>query len=85
MTSRRTFFKAAAGATLAAWTANPLWTWAADANSGLVVPGKDSLIVRSYRFVDLETPVEYFNTLADAGPALLRAQSHARADRSGRR
>jgi sulfite oxidase len=62
MTSRRTFFKAAAGATLAAWTANPLWTWAADANSELVLPGKDSLIVRSYRFVDLETPVEYFNT-----------------------
>lgn len=37
-------------------------TWAADEKSNLVIPGKDDLIVRSYRFVDLETPVEYFNT-----------------------
>ena len=26
------------------------------------VPGEDGMIVRSLRFVDLETPVEYFNT-----------------------
>ena len=26
------------------------------------VPGEDGMILRSYRFLDLETPVEYFNT-----------------------
>lgn len=26
------------------------------------VPGEDGMILRSFRFVDLETPVEYFNT-----------------------
>jgi DMSO/TMAO reductase YedYZ molybdopterin-dependent catalytic subunit len=26
------------------------------------VPGEDGMIVRSYRFVDMEAPVEYFNT-----------------------
>jgi DMSO/TMAO reductase YedYZ molybdopterin-dependent catalytic subunit len=36
-------------------------SWAAD-ESGLTIPGKDGLIVRSSRSFDLETPVEYFNT-----------------------
>jgi sulfite oxidase len=62
MTSRRDFFKLAASATAAAWTARPIWSWAADDNTGLTIPAKDGLIVRSYRFFDLETPVEYFNT-----------------------
>jgi len=26
------------------------------------IPGEDGMIVRSFRFLDLETPVEYFNT-----------------------
>ena len=26
------------------------------------VPGEDGMILRSYRFLDLETPIEYFNT-----------------------
>ena len=34
-----------------------------DSQGGTIsVPGEDGMIVRSFRFVDLETPVEYFNT-----------------------
>jgi sulfite oxidase len=62
MTSRRDFFRVAAHAALAAWTAGPIWTWAADHSSGIEVPGKAGLLVRSFRFLDLETPVEYFNS-----------------------
>jgi len=39
----------------------PLLSWAAE-GSRLAIPGKEDLIIRSYRFFDLETPVEYFNT-----------------------
>src|SRR5579863_9118229 len=62
MSSRREFFKIAASASVAAWIARAGVTWAADDSSNLVIPGKEDLIVRSYRFTDLETPVEYFNT-----------------------
>ena len=57
MLSRRAFLKSTSAAAFAAGTAHPLLTWAAD--SALSVPGKDGLIVRSYRFLDLETPVEF--------------------------
>ena len=62
MTSRRDFFKLAAGATAAALSARPIWSWAGNDDAPLTIPGKEGLIVRSYRFIDLETPVEYFNT-----------------------
>lgn len=62
MTSRRDFFKLAAGATAAAWAGCPLRALAANADSDIVVPGEEGLIIRSTRFVDLETPVEYFNS-----------------------
>ena len=61
MISRRDFLKVASSATLGASAARPMLTWAAG-DSALPVPGKEGLIVRSYRFLDLETPVEYFNT-----------------------
>jgi DMSO/TMAO reductase YedYZ molybdopterin-dependent catalytic subunit len=32
------------------------------ARQSIKFPGEDGMIVRSFRFVDLETPVEYFNT-----------------------
>jgi sulfite oxidase len=48
------------GAALAASAATPILAWATDSHP--VIPGKDDLIVRSYRFLDLETPVEYFDT-----------------------
>lgn len=61
MISRRNFLKTASGAALAASAIHPLLTWAS-AGADLVIPGKDGLIIRSYRFLDLETPVEYFST-----------------------
>lgn len=61
MLSRRDFLKAASGAAVTASTTLPLLTWATD-DSGLSIPGKEGLVVRSYRFLDLETPVDYFKT-----------------------
>jgi sulfite oxidase len=61
MNSRRAFLKTISGAALAASAASPLLSWAVDDPSPKVI-GKDNLILRSYRFLDLETPVEYFNT-----------------------
>jgi DMSO/TMAO reductase YedYZ molybdopterin-dependent catalytic subunit len=60
MVSRRNFLQGLSLAALAGSVANPLM-WAAD-DSSLTIPGKEGLIVRSYRFLDLETPVEYFNS-----------------------
>jgi hypothetical protein len=39
---------------------HPLLSWATD--ESVVVPGKDGMIVRSLRFVDLEMPPEYANS-----------------------
>ncbi len=58
MTSRRDFLKAASAAALAAGAAHPLLSWAGE-DSAITIPGKDGMIVRSSRFLDLETPVEF--------------------------
>jgi len=58
MTSRRAFLRTASAAALTAPAIHPLLTWAADA-SAISVPGKEGMTVRSYRFLDLETPVEF--------------------------
>src|SRR5258708_4600437 len=57
MTSRRKFLKTASAAALAAGTLPLARLWA-DEGSAINVPGKEGLIVRSYRFLDLEMPVE---------------------------
>lgn len=63
MNSRRNFLKQFSGAALAAGAAPSLLSWAtSDRSAPINVPDEEGLIVRSYRFVDLETPVEYFNT-----------------------
>src|SRR5436305_1005145 len=64
MNSRRDFIKRVSNLALAAGTVSPLLAWTQTiAQSGkLEVPGEDGMIVRSFRFLDLETPVEYFNT-----------------------
>lgn len=63
MTSRRDFLWQVSATALVATGASSLLSWAqAPAATTLDVPGEDGLIVRSFRFVDLETPVEYFNT-----------------------
>jgi DMSO/TMAO reductase YedYZ molybdopterin-dependent catalytic subunit len=61
MISRRGFLRTVSGAALAATQAMPLLNWAAE-GARPAIPGKEDLIIRSYRFFDLETPVEYFNT-----------------------
>jgi len=58
MTSRREFLKSASAAALAAGVVHPLLSWAKDAPA-INVSGEDGMIVRSYRFFDLETPLEF--------------------------
>lgn len=57
MPSRRHFLKTASTVAFGARVAHPLLAWAAD-SSPVTIPGKDGMIVRSYRFLDLEMPVE---------------------------
>src|ERR1700736_6736410 len=64
MNSRRDFLKQMSGAALMAGGVPFTFDWATAQTSGQAIdmPGEDGMIVRSFRFVDLETPVEYFNT-----------------------
>jgi len=64
MDTRRTFLKSLSGAAigaavLARWLA---WAQTTGQSSSINLPGEDGMIVRSVRFLDLETPVEYFDT-----------------------
>ena len=47
---------------MVAGAAPSILTWALPQGTSVDVPGEDGMILRSFRFVDLETPVEYFNT-----------------------
>jgi DMSO/TMAO reductase YedYZ molybdopterin-dependent catalytic subunit len=62
MNSRRNFLKRASAAAFMASAAPPLLSWALPQSQSVDFPGEDDLILRSFRFVDLETPVAYFNT-----------------------
>jgi len=64
MSSRREFLKQVSSAALATAAAPAMLTWALPLpqERGVEVAGEDGMILRSFRFVDLETPVEYFNT-----------------------
>jgi sulfite oxidase len=64
MSSRRKFLKQLSGAALAAAAAPAILTWALPLpqRQSVEVPGEDGMILRSFRFTDLETPVEYFNS-----------------------
>jgi sulfite oxidase len=62
MNSRRTFLKRLSAAAVAAGAVPSFLTWAIPQTQSVDVPGEDGMILRSFRFVDLETPVEYFNT-----------------------
>src|SRR6266700_1838213 len=62
MSSRREFLKAASAGALATLTAHSILGSAAAHAAGqaeVSLPGKDGLIVRSYRFLDIEMPVEF--------------------------
>jgi sulfite oxidase len=78
MNSRRSFLKQMSGAALAASAAPTLLSWTAIAQSGAIdVPGEEGMIVRSFRFVDLETPVEFFDTwLTPASHFFVRNHMH---------
>src|SRR6266446_7195136 len=62
MSSRRNFVKNISAAALAAGATPSILTWALPQTQSVDFPGEDGMILRSFRFVDLETPVEYFNT-----------------------
>jgi sulfite oxidase len=62
MNSRRDFLKRLSGAALSAGAIPRLLAWALPQRQTVQVPGEDGMILRSFRFVDLESPVEYFNT-----------------------
>src|SRR5437016_5130889 len=61
MNSRRDFIKYLSGTAIAG-AAPSLLGWAFQQGQAVDVPGEDGLILRSFRFIDLETPVEYFKT-----------------------
>src|SRR4051812_5517361 len=58
MSSRRSFLRTASAAAISAWAISPAAGWASGPQA-ISVPGKDGMIVRSYRFLDLEMPVEF--------------------------
>ena len=60
MISRRDFLKITTAALAAANLAHPLLNWAAE--SAVPMPGEDGMILRSFRFVDLEMPMEYLDS-----------------------
>jgi len=62
MNSRRDFLKQISAAALAGAAAPSILTWALPQQQSVNFPGEDGMILRSFRFVDLESPVEYFNT-----------------------
>jgi sulfite oxidase len=62
MSSRRDFVKQISAAALVAGAAPSMLTWALPQGQSVEVSGEEGMILRSFRFVDLESPVEYFNT-----------------------
>jgi sulfite oxidase len=61
MNSRRDFLKHISGAA-AATTVPSILSWALAQGQSVDFPGEDGMILRSFRFVDLESPVEYLST-----------------------
>jgi sulfite oxidase len=62
MNPRRNFLKQISAAVLAAGVAPFARSLSLPQEPAMEVPGEDGLIVRSLRFVDLETPVEYLDS-----------------------
>src|SRR5271168_2280695 len=62
MSSRRTFLKHISAAALAASAMPKMLTWALPQSQSVPFAGEDGMILRSFRFVDLESPVQYFDT-----------------------
>src|SRR6202042_2160582 len=62
MKSRREFLKQMSRAALLAGAAPSMLTWALPQEQSVPFPGEEVMLLRSFRFVDLESPVEYFDT-----------------------
>ena len=62
MSSRRVFLKQISGSAIVASLPLAALPLSASDTGPVQIPGEDGMIVRSFRFLDLETPVEYFNT-----------------------
>src|ERR1700678_2126995 len=62
MNSRRDFLKQVSAAAFASAAAPSIFTWALPQGQAVEFPNEDGMILRSFRFVDLETPVEYLDT-----------------------
>ena len=62
MNSRRHFLKQAASAALAAGVRRTLMAQSSSRRESVEFPGEYGMVLRSYRFIDLESPVSYFNT-----------------------
>src|SRR5437868_5964232 len=60
MISRRDFLARISAAMVATSAVRPLLAWSS--TEAVSVPGKDGMILRSFRFLDLEMPTEYFNS-----------------------
>lgn len=77
MNSRRDFLKWFSGAALISFASPSLISWAASGTGSVEFPGEDGMILRSYRFVDIEAPVQYFNTwLTPASHFFVRNHMH---------
>jgi DMSO/TMAO reductase YedYZ molybdopterin-dependent catalytic subunit len=76
MLSRRTLLRQFSRAVLGAGVSRPLLSWATD-TPALSVPGKEGMIVRSGRFLDLEMPPEFLETwLTPIGHFFVRNHMH---------
>jgi sulfite oxidase len=62
MFSRRDFLYSAGFTLVAAHVSKPMLAWAGQDDQVAPVPGKEGMILRSYRFLDLETPVDYMDS-----------------------
>lgn len=62
MNSRRDFLKTISSAALIAGATPSVLTWALPQTQSVPFPGESGMILRSFRFVDLESPVEYLDS-----------------------
>jgi sulfite oxidase len=62
MGSRRDFLRQAASATLATGITPSILSSACAQGQAVDFPGEDGMVLRSFRFIDLESPVAYFNS-----------------------
>ena len=67
MISRRDFLKRVSGAAAAAGAISPLLIWGTD-DASVQLPGEAGMIVRSIRFLDLETPPEFLTSFITPVP-----------------